>query len=224
MMILGPDATQTDRGAPGAPRCIIVAGPNGSGKTTSSKALVTERHGVERIINPDAIAVGLAGAAELGALPAGKLALEAQRRYIGEQVDFALETTLSGRRWPLLLDALDRAHYRVTVYFLWLPDPLLCMARVKARVMLGGHGVPEADIRRRYASGLQNLREVFMPRVASWHLYDATVQAGLAPIASGGRAKATVVDEPDTWQHVQRAWSSVVKAAPPFTPPRPDIP
>ena len=59
---------------------VIVAGPNGSGKTISSNALVTERHHVQRIVNPDAVAMGLAGVAHLGALTAGKLALEAQRR------------------------------------------------------------------------------------------------------------------------------------------------
>lgn len=107
------------------------------------------------IVNPDAIAVGLAGAAELGAIPAGKLALEAQRRYVSEQADFAMETTLSGRRWTRFLEALSLEHYRVSLYFLWMPDPALCVARVQSRVMLGGHGIPESDIRRRYESGLR---------------------------------------------------------------------
>ena len=76
----GTDTTETAQDAIGAPHCVIVAGPNGSGKTTSSHALVTERHHIQRIVNPDAVAMGLAGVAQLGALTAGKLALEAQRR------------------------------------------------------------------------------------------------------------------------------------------------
>ena len=59
---------------------VIVCGPYGSGKTTSSHALVTEPHHIQRIVNPDAVAVGLAGVAQRGALTAGTLPLEAQRR------------------------------------------------------------------------------------------------------------------------------------------------
>lgn len=85
----GSEPRETNRDAAGIAHCVIVAGANGAGKTTASHALVTERHGIQRIVNPDAIAVGLAGVAELGAIPAGKLALEAQRRYVDERADFA---------------------------------------------------------------------------------------------------------------------------------------
>ena len=199
----GSEPRETNRDAAGIAHCVIVAGANGAGKTTASHALVTERHGIQRIVNPDAIAVGLAGVAELGAIPAGKLALEAQRRYVDGRADFAMETTLAGRRWTRLLDALNREQYRVSLYFLWMPDPALCVARVQSRVMLGGHGIPEVDIRRRYESGLQNLRDVFIPRVDEWQLYDATARAGTRRIAQGGRDRETVVRDDALWQRVR---------------------
>ena len=151
--------------APPGPQFIIVAGPNGAGKTTASAALVTRRHGVRRIVNPDPIAMGIAGVPELGAIVAGRLAIDAQKRYIADRADFAIETTLSGRRWHSFLGALNAASYRVSIYYLWVPDPELCLARVRTRVMVGGHGVAPADILRRYQTGIENLFRVFIPRV-----------------------------------------------------------
>ncbi len=198
------------------PHCIMIAGPNGAGKTTSSRALAGGAHGVFRIVDADEIAGGLSGEPQLGALAAGKLALGAQARYIDERLDFAVETTLSGRRWPKFLDALGAADYRVTLYYLWVADPALCIARVRTRVMNGGHGIAEEDIRRRYASGLQNLQTVVAPRVDAWHVADANASSGatLRYIAHGGRDAPLMVDDPAAWAALQRA-------ARPATPPTP---
>jgi predicted ABC-type ATPase len=193
--------------ASGRPQCIIVAGPNGAGKTTTALGLASEWHKVPRIVNPDEIAGGLSGAPELGALEAGKLALKAQARYMAHRQDFAMETTLSGRRWPKFLDALDAADYQVTLYYLWVADPAACIARVRTRVMKGGHGVAEDEIRRRYGSGLENLQQVFAPRVDAWHVADANAQpgVGLRYVAHGGRGVPVMVVDPDAWADLQRA-------------------
>lgn len=189
------------------PQCIIIAGPNGSGKTTSSRAFAGDMHGVWRIVDADEIASGLSGEPQLGALEAGKLALKAQSRYIAERQDFAMETTLSGRRWPKFLTALAAAEYRVTLYFLWISDPSLCIARVRTRVMNGGHGISEEEIRRRYASGLQNLQAVVAPRVHAWHVASADAPAGASVryVAHGGIGAPLIIDDPDSWAAMQRS-------------------
>lgn len=55
-------------------------------------------------------------------------------------------------------------------------------------MMNRGHGVLEEDIRRRYASGLQDLQSVVAPRVDAWHVADADAPSGamLRYIAHGG--------------------------------------
>jgi len=220
----GVDADSTQAGdAQRPPQCVIVAGPNGAGKTTTAAALASEWLGVHRIVNADEIAEGLSGAPELGALEAGKLALRAQARYIEQRQDFALETTLSGRRWTRLLDALETAGYRVTLIYLWVADPALCIARVQMRVMLGGHGVPEADIRRRYDSGLVNFRELFSPRVSSWRVTDATAAPGgeLRYVAHGGRGLATTIEAPEVWAQMDVATRAALERT--QTPPQPPV-
>ena len=197
------------------PQCIMIAGPNGAGKTTSSRALAGQTHGVWRIVDADEIAGGISGEPQLGALAAGKLALAAQTRYIDQRLDFAMETTLSGRRWPKLLDALDRANYQVTLYYLWISDPSLCIARVRTRVMNRGHGVSEEDIRRRYSAGLENLQSVVAPRVHAWHIADADAPSGatLRYIAHGGRGASLTVDDTRAWAALQRATRSKTASA-----------
>jgi predicted ABC-type ATPase len=48
----------------------------------------------------------------------------------------------------------------------------MALARVAARVAQGGHNVLEATVRRRFALGLRNLRQIYQPLVDSWLLYD----------------------------------------------------
>ena len=41
-------------------------------------------------------------------------------------------------------------------------------------------------------AGLRNLRDVFVPHVHTWHIYDAKVGVGLGRVARGGRATETL--------------------------------
>jgi len=116
------------------PRCLILAGPNGAGKTTHASGLVHEASGIATYINTDVIAAGLAGASlQHVAFEAGRLALRAIDDGMRRRSDFAFETTLSGRRWPALLDRLRDAGYDVLLHYLWIRDVDQCMARVARR-------------------------------------------------------------------------------------------
>jgi predicted ABC-type ATPase len=170
-------------------------------------ALAGDRHRVRRIVNADVIAGGLSGTPELSAVEAGRIALRAQERYIAERLDFALETTLSGRRWDKVLNRLDNARYQTTLYYLWLDTPDLAVARVRTRVMKGGHGVTEDDVRRRYGAGLVNLLDVVTPRVDAWHVTNATTRLGapLSYIAHGGRGLTPYIADHAAWEGLQRA-------------------
>ena len=53
------------------------------------------------------------------------------------------------------------------------------IARVAQRVLQGGHDIPEATIRRRFAAGLHNFEHLYAPLVDAWALYD---NAGSTPL------------------------------------------
>lgn len=64
--------------------------------------------------------------------------------------------------------------YRVVLFFLWLPNAEMAVARVENRVKQGGHRVPTEDVRRRYKTGLKNLFAFYRQIVTEWWLYDAS--------------------------------------------------
>jgi hypothetical protein len=68
--------------------------------------------------------------------------------------------------------------YRVVLFFLWLPNADMAVARVENRVKEGGHDVPAEDVRRRYQAGVRNFFRLYRPILNSWWLYDSS---GLPP-------------------------------------------
>jgi predicted ABC-type ATPase len=182
------------------PRCVILAGPNGAGKSTHATRVVEGIYGIATCINPDTIASGF-GAASVDsvAFDAGRIALSAVDDCIRRGIDFAFETTLSGRRWPRLLDRLGAAGYDVFLHYLWIPDASECVARVAHRVSVGGHGVMEHDIRRRHVSSVANCITMFMPRVHEWFVHDAS-KGSLKTIASGTPSGLLRVLDTEGWK------------------------
>jgi predicted ABC-type ATPase len=195
------------------PRCLILAGPNGAGKSTHAPAIVSGLYGIDRFINADTIAAGIAGFAYASAtFEAGRIALQSIDQAIDDRADFAFETTLSGRRWPQLLDRLDAAGYACLLSYLWLPTAELSLARVQRRVQAGGHDIPETDVFRRHAASAQSFMQFFVPRASEWQLFNSSADAGLTRIADGGTARATRVADAEQWkQFLATAKSATVR-------------
>lgn len=91
---------------------------------------------------------------------------------VSKGLSFTFETTLSGVGYRRMIPLWQDAGYHVTLIYLSLPSVELAIARVAARVAQGGHDIPEAVIRRRFAAGLRNFHEVYRPIVDQWFLYD----------------------------------------------------
>jgi predicted ABC-type ATPase len=155
------------------PHIVILAGPNGAGKSTIAPVLLRDTFAVDEFVNADAIAQGLSAfAPERVALEAGKIMLKRLRELTDKRSDFAFETTLASRSFAPWLARLRESGYRVHLMFLTLPGVDFAINRVATRVMLGGHAIDEAVIRRRFSAGLKNLFQLYMPVVSSWKIFD----------------------------------------------------
>jgi predicted ABC-type ATPase len=156
-------------------KIIIVAGPNGAGKTTFARSFLPVEASLPRFINADQIAAGLAAfAPETAAIRAGRLMLEEIALCVSRGDSFAFETTLSGLSYLRQIARWRAQGYKVSLYFLSLPAVDTAIARVASRVRQGGHDVPEAVIRRRFASGMANFQLHYKDAVDDWAMYDSS--------------------------------------------------
>jgi predicted ABC-type ATPase len=169
----------------------IIAGPNGSGKTTFAVKFLPEYASCRHFVNADLIAKGLSPfSPSTAAITAGKLMLEQIHQYANRGVDFAFETTLSGRLYVNLFKTLKKKGYKIHLYFLWVPEPGLAISRIKSRVAQGGHDVPVQDVLRRFKRSIANFFKIYQSLADSWMLFD---NAGSVPIliakSKNGRVK-----------------------------------
>ena len=158
-------------------KVIIIAGPNGAGKTTFAREFLPNEADCPVFVNADLIAAGLAPfAPETAAVHAGRVMLLELARHFAARQRFAFETTLSGRAYLRHIRAWQAAGYRVKLIFLQLDSVDEAIARVAQRVRQGGHDIPEATIRRRFAAGRANFERLYAPQVDAWALYDNSGQ------------------------------------------------
>lgn len=168
------------------PHVIIIAGPNGSGKTTTAPEILRDTLNVVDYVNADVIAQGLrAFQPEKAAIQAGRIMLKQIKFLANEASNFAFETTLASRTFAHLITELKKAGYHFHLIFLWLKTVNLAISRVAERVKMGGHSIPEETIRRRYEAGLNNFFSLYQPLANSWQLYDNSVLNKLSLIAAG---------------------------------------
>lgn len=154
-------------------KIIIIAGPNGAGKTTFARSFLPQEAQCPRFINADLIAAGLSPfAPETAALKARRLMLGEMADCVRKGESFAFETTLSGHGYLAKLRQWRERGYHVSLFFLCLPDAETAIARVAERVKQGGHDIPEAVIRRRFAAGLRNFHGAYKSAVDAWALFD----------------------------------------------------
>src|SRR5437763_8310377 len=125
------------------PRCIVLAGPNGSGKTTFATEFLPRDAGGVHFVNADLISQGLAPLRPKAAsVSAGRLFLAEIDRLADAQVDFAFEATLSGLTYLEKLRRWKQIGFRIEMIYLKLDSAELALRRIAARVRQGGHDVP----------------------------------------------------------------------------------
>lgn len=141
------------------PVLIVIAGPNGSGKTTITKKVVRHEwsEGVN-YINPDDIAEQLFGGwnERDSVLKAAKYSTKLREECLSRKESLMFETVFSTEEKTDFLRRAKDAGYFIRFFFVSTEGPEINALRVAKRVMAGGHDVPIPKIISRYSKSIVN--------------------------------------------------------------------
>lgn len=171
------------------PVLAVIAGPNGSGKTTFSNlwrhCLSYPLHNFP-VSDPDAVMVVLT---PNDPVAAGRLTPTDRQHMLKSGRSFAVETTLAGASTLKLMRQARERGYSVLLFYIALATPKLNLLRIRMRVAQGGHDVPQADVLRRARRSKAN----FMPALAlsdrAWVVDNSGHQFALGARSDGKSVK-----------------------------------
>jgi predicted ABC-type ATPase len=172
----------------------IIAGPNGSGKTTF--ALKYLHLAQQPFLNADEIAKEISPEdVSKVQLTAGKEYFKRLRSLIANKKSFIFESTLSGKGTTQILQKIKDAGFTTSINYLFLETPEACISRVAERVSDGGHHVPDADVIRRYWRSKSNFWCRYRNQVDRWGIY-VNSNDNFEEVAFGEREEYDVANVP----------------------------
>lgn len=160
------------------PVLIVIAGPNGSGKTTVTEQILRHEWMEDAVyINPDIVAQERFG--DWNSAEAVKQSIayceELREECLRERKSLIFETVLSRRDKVDYIRRAKEAGFFVRLFFVCTESPTINAMRIAKRVMQGGHDVPITKIISRYKLSVANCIDV-AKIVDRCYLYDNSVE------------------------------------------------
>ena len=185
------------------PELIIIAGPNGSGKTSVTKKFLHHEWAAGTLyINPDEIANDIFGDwnSRKAVIKAANYSSELRERCLAERKSFVFETVMSADDKVDFIIRAKQLGFFVRLFFISTNHPTINAARIAARVMKGGHDVPITKIISRYYKSIENCKMV-SSIVDRLYVYDNSVDGDEAKLlfrlTNGNIAKTYTGQIPD---------------------------
>ena len=163
------------------PRLLIIAGPNGSGKTSVTDKILKHEwvEGCE-YINPDNIARDIFGDwnSHEAVQKAARYATDEREKCLAERHSLIFETVLSAPDKISFVKRAKQNGYFIRLFFICTNNPQINASRIAHRVMMGGHDVPIPKIISRYYKSIANC-ELLVPCVDRLYVYDNSIENDL---------------------------------------------
>lgn len=138
---------------------IVIAGVNGAGKSTLYQTLETIKQ-IDRI-NTDEIVRSFGNWKNAGdVIKAGKIAVKKIEECFRNGISFNQETTLCGNSIINNIIKAKNLGYKIEVHYIGVESIEIAKERIAYRVEHGGHGIPNADVERRYYESFEHLRKI----------------------------------------------------------------
>lgn len=145
------------------PVLIVIAGANGSGKTTITEQLLKHDWLFDcDYLNADNIAQSQFGGwnSATGIIEAANYVQTKREQYLKEGKNFAFETVFSGQDKVDFLIKAKKEGYFIRLFYIGTESPIINASRVARRVMEGGHDVPISKIISRYSKSIANCASI----------------------------------------------------------------
>lgn len=159
------------------PILIVIAGPNGSGKTSvTSRLLKHEWVEGSLYINPDIIANEVFGDwnSQDAVIKAANYCADLREQCLAERRSFIFETVMSASDKVDFILRAKKAGFFIRVFFIATSNPAINAARIAGRVMQGGHDVPISKIISRYRKSILNCK-IISSIVDRLYVYDNSI-------------------------------------------------
>ncbi len=141
------------------PLLIVIAGPNGSGKTSITSKLLKHEWVEDSVyINPDNVAKDMFGDwnSKEAVLNAAKYCAQWREKCLVEKKSLIFETVMSADDKVDFIMRAKEAGFFIRIFFIGTANPAINAARIANRVMKGGHDVPITKIISRYRKSIHN--------------------------------------------------------------------
>jgi predicted ABC-type ATPase len=160
------------------PKLIVIAGPNGSGKTSVTTQILKHKW-VENCvyINPDNIAQELFGDwnSPEAVLKAAQFATQQRESCLKNGESFIFETVFSALDKVDFLQKAQESGFFIRLFFVGTNHPAINASRIARRVMEGGHDVPISKIISRYYKSINNAC-LIAPYIDRLYVYDNSLE------------------------------------------------
>ncbi|MBQ3776843.1 MAG: zeta toxin family protein [Fibrobacter sp.] len=186
------------------PVLIIVAGPNGSGKTTiTSKILRHEWLENAVYINPDNVAQEKFGNwnSPEAVLKAAQFCDEWREHCLKERQNIIFESVFSSEQKINFVRKAKQQGYFIRIFFVATNHPSINASRIANRVICGGHDVPISKIISRYQKSILNCKRI-ASTIDRLYVYDNSIDGSDASLLfrlSDGELIKKYVDDIPEW-------------------------
>lgn len=139
------------------PVLCVVAGPNGSGKTSTTEKLLSNEWTADSLyINPDNIAQEKYGDwnSKEAVLNAAREATNLRYQCLEERRNFVFETVFSSQEKLEFLRKAKEAGFFIRFFYVCTESPEINVLRITQRFINGGHEVPISKVISRYYKSL----------------------------------------------------------------------
>lgn len=160
------------------PTLCIVAGPNGSGKTSTTMQLLHYEWTENSLyINPDNIAQEQFGDwnSPVAVMKAAELATKMRYECLEKRKDFVFETVFSSDEKLDFVRKVKENNFFIRVFFVCTESPEINVRRITQRYLNGGHEVPISKVVSRYYRSLLNMGKA-LSLVDRAYVYDNSVE------------------------------------------------